>query len=149
MLVLAQSLPESRYVYLPEDQPCPTIPEGSPLLIDEAQRLPRAARRLVFNSGLPLVLATHVDLRRPLQRAGYRVHTEQIGQTNDETLIAELLNRRIRASRLGEGATPRLTCRDAAVLVQRFGSDVRGIESYLYERVQTQVFSDGEMRFVD
>ena len=42
MLALAQRFPESSYVYLPEDGPCPAIAEGNPLLIDEAQRLPRA-----------------------------------------------------------------------------------------------------------
>ena len=30
-----------------------------------------------------------------------------------------------------------------------FGSDIRAIENYLYERAQTQVVHHGEMRFVD
>ena len=134
----------------PEDEPCPAIPAGAPLLIDEAQRLPRAVRRQVFASGLPLVLATHRSLRRSLVRAGYQVQTHYIGQTNDAALLCKLLNRRIEASRLNSaGQIPQLTPEDASALVNRFGSDIRAIESYLYEVVQTQVFSHGEMRFVD
>lgn len=149
MLVLEQAIANATYVYLPEDQPCPAIPEGNPLLIDEAQRLPRRVRGRVFASGLPLVLATHRDLFRSLQRAGYQVHTELIGLANDASMICEFLNRRIKASRLERGPVPRLSHSDASVLAERFGTDLRGIEGYLYERVQTQVYSHGEMRFVD
>ncbi len=150
MLVLAEAIDDSAYVYLPEDEPCPAIPAGAPLLIDEAQRLPRAVRRQVFASGLPLVLATHRCLRRSLERAGYQVQTHYIGQTNDAALVCELLNKRIEASRLNsDGELPQLTPEEASVLVNRFGSDIRAIESYLYEVVQTQVFSHGEMRFID
>jgi hypothetical protein len=150
MLVLADVLADAAYVYLPEDEPCPAIPEGRPLLIDEAQRLPRAVRRCVFATGLPLVLATHRDLGRQLARAGYQVRTHQIGSSNDASLIRELLNRRIEASRLSpRGDVPTLTAGDADFLVGRFGSDIRAIEAYLYEVVQTQVFSHGEMRFID
>lgn len=149
MLVLRQVLSDSTYVYLPEDQPCPSIPAGNPLLIDEAQRLPRRIRRKVFSAGIPLVLATHRDLGRALRRAGYSVHTEQIGRGNDAALIHQVLNRRVQASRLADGPIPQLTLKQAAVLARRFGSDIRGIEAYLYEQVQRQVFSHGEMRFVD
>ena len=150
MLVLAAAMADSAYVYLPKDEPCPAIPVGNPLLIDEAQRLPRSVRRRVFAAGLPLVLATHRDLSRSLMRAGYQVQTRQIGQTNDAALLHQVLNKRIQASRLDpRGDVPVITARDAATLVDRFGSNIRAIESYLYEFVQTQVFRDGEMRFID
>ncbi len=149
MLVLAREFPAASYVYLPEDGPCPAIAEGKPILIDEAQRLPRAAWREVFGTGLPLVLATHRDMSRRLRRFGYTVHTDRIGAGNTPELICQLLNRRINASRLQEGPLPVVSLDDARRLVQRFGSDVRAIESYLYERVQTQVVHHGEMRFVD
>jgi hypothetical protein len=150
MLVLRETLADSAYVYLFENEPCPAIPSGRPLLIDEAQRLPRHVRRQVFASGLPLVLATHRDLRRPLVRSGYRVSTQEIGKTNDAALVHALANKRIEASRLtAHGAVPRLSMDDAHRLVNQFGSDIRAIESYLYEVVQTQVFSHGEMRFID
>ncbi len=150
MLVLAEAFDDSAYVYLPEDEPCPAIPSGTPLLIDEAQRLPAVVRRRVFASGLPLVLATHRNLRRALVRAGYRVQTHHIGQTNDASLVRQILNKRIEASRLtAAGQLPELSIEDATALVDRFGSDIRAIESYLYEVIQTQVFSHGEMRFID
>lgn len=44
MLALMNRFPDASYVYLPENGPCPAIADGNPLLIDEAQRLPRTAR---------------------------------------------------------------------------------------------------------
>lgn len=149
MLALARRLPGASYVYLPEDGPCPPIAEGSPLLIDEAQRLPRAAWRRVFATGLPLVLATHRNMKRLLRRFGYAVHTEWIGEGNTPELICRLLNRRMEAARLRPGPIPVISMDDADRLFKNFGSDIRGIENYLYERVQIQVVHHGEMRFVD
>lgn len=149
MLALASKLPDSVYVYLPEDTPCPPIAEGHPLLIDEAQRLPWAARRLIFAAGIPLVLATHRDMSRSLRRHGYEVSNEQIGDGNTPELVFRLLNRRIEASRLASGPVPVLSLQNARWLVEHFGSDIRGIEGYLYEQAQTQVMHNGEMRFND
>ena len=149
MLALAGKFSDASYVYLPEDGPCPAIPEGNPLLIDEAQRLPRKLRRRIFATGLPLVLATHVDINRQLRRFGYAVHTESIGDGNTPELLCQLLNRRIEASRLKLGPVPIVSLDDARQLVRQFGSDIRSIEHYLYERVQNQVAQHGEMRFVD
>ncbi len=149
MLVLQHQLADSAYVYLAEDEPCPAIPRGCPLLVDEAQRLPRRVRRAVFAAGLPLVLATHRDLTRPLRRAGYTVHTEQIGRPPDPALVREMVNRRIEWCRMGDGPVPQLSLRDAAWLVSRFDSDLRAMEAYLYDQVQRQTYSDGQMRFID
>lgn len=149
MLALASRFPAASYVYLPEDRPCPPIAAGSPLLIDEAQRMPLAAWRLITATGLPLVLATHRDLGRRLKRFGYTVSTERIGDGNTPELVCELLNRRIEGSRLHSGPLPTVSLAEARGLVQRFGSDIRGIEHHLYERVQTQVNQHGKMRFVD
>lgn len=149
LLSLHHHLPDSAYVYLPEDSPCPAIPMGNPLLIDEAQRLPRAVRRAVIRSGVPLVLATHRDLASELRRGGYQIITHRIGARLDPRRLRELLNRRVRWCRLGDGPVPELSLADAHDLVARFGSDIRGIEDFLYDRVQQQAYSDGEMRFVD
>lgn len=149
LLAIADRFPGASYVYLPEDGPTPAIAAGRPLLIDEAQRLPRRVRNAVFANGAPLVLATHRDLTRPLRRHGYHVQTQQIGQGNDAALIERLLNARIEASRLGPGPTPRVTSNDAKRLSDRFGSDIRAVEFFLYEQVQTQVMTDGEVRFID
>ncbi len=150
MLAIAKAFPSSSYVYLPEDQPCPTIPTGEPLLIDEAQRLPWRIRRKVFASGATLVLATHQDLSTALRRAGYTVTTEKIGLSLSVGQLAEILNRRIVASRRDHRQpVPRISHEDADALIRRFGTDVRGIESYLYDIVQSQVNHHGEMRFID
>ncbi|KAA5542752.1 hypothetical protein FYK55_14625 [Roseiconus nitratireducens] len=150
MLAIQRAFPTACYVYLPEDQPCPSIPQGEPLLIDEAQRLPRRVRKDLLATGVTLVLATHRDLTRPLRRAGYQVFTQRIGLTLGPSELAEMLNRRILASRRDpQLPVPRISLRDAAELIRRFGTDVRAIEGYLYDTVQSQVNDHGEMRFID
>ncbi len=149
MLVLAARFAQSSYTYIAEDEPCPPIPWGKPILIDEAQRLPRAARSAVFSSGAPLVLATHRCLARTLARFGYLVTTIRIGAQNHEPLLREMVRRRIDASRHREGPLPQLSAHDAAQLIRRFGTDFRAIENFLYEQVQAQCYSHGEMRFID
>ena len=150
LLAIEARVENACYVYLPEDGPCPSIPDSSLLLIDEAQRLPRAIRRQVFQSGRALVLATHSDLSRPLRMYGYDVHSERIGLKLSPERLAEILNRRIRASRRDdELPTPSVTTSTAEKLIRRFGTNVRAIEGYLYDIVQSQVDDHGKMRFID
>jgi hypothetical protein len=149
MLSLAERIPDAAYTYLPEDGPCPPIPQGRVVLIDEAQRLPRHVRRSIFSTGLPLVLATHRDLAGPLRRHGYAIHTQRIGQTNTPELVRKVLNRRIESSRRGPGPIPEIRLDFARSLVARFGTDVRSIEDHLYELVQSQVTDHGQVRFDD
>lgn len=147
MLKLRSSLPKSSYTYIPEHPPCPAIAIGNPILVDEAQRLSRSARRCVFRSNRPLVLATHKDLSKPLIKHGYSVHTEHIGEGNSPELVCQLLNRRIEASRLRSGAIPVISMEDAQSLVAKYGSDIRGIEGKLYLWFQNLLEGgiDGEM----
>ena len=133
---LQSRLPDSAYVYLPETGTIPAIPIGDPLLIDEAQRLTRRIRNRVFASGIPLILGTHRSLARPLRRWGYTVRSIAIGQDNTANLIHRILNRRIESSRLGEGCIPTISIDQANELYDRFGTDVRSIEGYLYEQFQ-------------
>lgn len=149
MLALRRRFPKASYVYLPEDCPCPPIAAGDPLMIDEAQRLPRAVRRRVWASGLPLILATHRDLARGLRRSGYRVWTIHIGRGNTSSLVCQLLNRRIESSRLRAGPVPALSMRMADELVSRFGTNIRAIEHFLYEQLQNQVDQHGEVRSIN
>ncbi|QDT02424.1 hypothetical protein K227x_08000 [Rubripirellula lacrimiformis] len=159
MLAIAHQWAGSCYVYLPEDGPTPPIPMADLLLIDEAQRLPGKLRRRVFATGMPLVLATHRDLSRSLARQGYQVHTESIGDGNDVRLIQQILNARIEAARWKSSPVPEVTLRDAEALFARFGSDIRQLEHFLYDRIQnqvmgspmkaSQVIQNGQMRFVD
>ncbi len=149
MLALASNFPECSYTYVAEDEPCPAIPWGRPILVDEAQRLTRRARQAVMTSGEPIVFATHRDLTKALRASGYDVTTYTIGTSNDATLLCELVRRRIEASRDGDGEMPEFTRNDAERLIVRFGTDFRAIESFLYDQVQSQCYSYGEMRFID
>lgn len=149
LLALRAKLPRSSYAYLGENLPCPAIPEGRPVMIDEAQRLTKLVKHRVFSTGLPLVLATHADLSRTLGRYGYTVHTQHVGLSNGPELVEELLNRRIEASRLCDGPIPMVSREDAVCLVNRFGTDIRQMEHYLYERIQFQVTHNDKMRFID
>jgi len=139
MLAFHQQLPDSSYVYLPEDEPCPSIPVGNPVLVDEAQRLPRKEIKQLFSSGMPLILATHRDLRKRLQRYGYSVKTITIGEGNTTEHVQAVLNRRIEASRLGPGPVPKIDTDEASLLHQAHGTDIRSIERELYHQFQNQV----------
>ena len=136
MLCFHKHCSESSYVYLPEDEPCPSIAEGTPVLIDEAQRLPRRVMRALFSTGLPLILATHKDLRKPLEKSGYTVKTIAIGNGNSPQHIQKVLNRRIESSRLSLDPVPAISLRDATQLHERFGGDIRSIEHHLYDQYQ-------------
>jgi len=155
LLALWRQMDDASYVLLPEDGPCPAIPSGSPLMIDEAQRLPRSVRRSIFASGLPLMLATHRDLSRPLRQAGYQVHSIRLGDAPSPTVVRRILNRRLEHCRLGPGPIPQISLGETRQLTRRFGSDIRAIEHDLYERVQSQAFPStsppdhAQMQFVD
>lgn len=149
MLAIANRFADSVYVYLPEDGTIPVIAHGSPLLIDEAQRLPGSIRRSILSTGISLVLATHRDLTRPLRRFGYSVKTYRIGDQNDAALVHKILSARIESSTFDHTLSPKLSAADSDRLWQRFGSDIRGLEQFLYTRIQTQIMAHGEVRFID
>ena len=150
MLALLSHYPDAAYTYLPEDGPCPPIAAGSPLFIDEAQRLPWLRRRRALRRGVPLVLGTHCDLTVPLRRAGYQVHTVQVSANLTAPRLCTILNRRLELARLGSGETPRIDLALAERFIERFGRDIRAMEHFLYERIQQfSGAASGEMRFDD
>jgi hypothetical protein len=122
---------------------------GTPIIIDEAQRMPPPIRFAIFRRREPLVLGTHRDLTGPLRRAGYRVFTYHVGAQNDPYHVAKVANARLCAARLTAAEVPQLSIQDAQWLVTRFGDDLRAIESFLYNQVQQQVGCNGQMRFID
>ena len=115
------------------------------MLIDEAQRLPWRVRRAVFSTNVPLILATHRDLRTVLERYGYKVKTTTIGQHNTPEHIQAILNRRIEASRLEAGPVPQISIEFANALHQSFGNNVRAIEQKLYKEFQKLVIRHAKM----
>jgi hypothetical protein len=136
LLALKVRFPNAAYVHIPEDEK-PPIPVGNPLLIDEAQRLPRWKRWRVFRRIVPLVLGTHEDYSGELRRAGREVTTIEVGGRLGTSRLQQLLERRIEFARRGEGTVPHVTRKAIDNLLLRFGNDVRGMEGRLYEVFQT------------
>jgi hypothetical protein len=142
LLALGRSLPGAEYVYLPEDGPRPRIPSTRPLLLDEAQRLGRWQRRRVFAVPGALVIGSHEDHTLELERAGYRVVTHHVAESASDERLREMLNRRIGAAHAGTGPLPLVSERFAADLHRQFGSDIRGVEYFLYDLFQSRVHED-------
>ena len=136
LLKLHELAKNSYYVYVGEDRMIPTLPYAQPLMIDEAQRLPRKARNRIFHSGVPLILGTHRSLARSLRRNGYRVVSYRIGSQNDAGLLFEFVNRRLEAARYRPGALPMLSRTQADQLTRKFGTNIRAVESFLYDHMQ-------------
>lgn len=143
LFAICACFPAAAYVYLPEDDPHPKIPWGTPLLIDEAQRMSIWERRQVLRRRVPLALGTHRDLSRSLQRAGYRVRTIDVAAETNAARLQAIGNRRVELARLGRGPIPHLTKGDAQALDRRFGTDVRAMEHYLYDQFQHLAQGDG------
>lgn len=131
LLALRARFAGAGYVHIAEGE-WGTIPTGSPLLIDEAQRLTRWQQFRVFRRHVPLVLGTHVDFAEPLRRAGRRVMTVPVeGRMNPERL-ARILNARIDWVRRREGPLPHVRVETASRLLERYGPDVRRVLHELY-----------------
>ncbi len=119
------------------------VPEGSDRLrtrvlpdvffTDEAQRLRRRDLDRLFRSVDRLVIATHADLA-PF--AGRPVQTLVL-QGLDVDKLEGIVSRRIEAARRGAGVVPSLSRASLAVLIRRFGDDLRSLEAYLYEVFQS------------
>lgn len=129
-------------VYFPEEGDQPALPRSRPLFVDEAQRMRWWRRRQLLGGSGPLVLGTHRDMTRQLQSAGFQVLTVDLDQPMPPARLQEVLNRRIAASSV-EPMGPNihdhalfLTIQQVVALQDRFGSNIRRIEDYLYEQFQ-------------
>ena len=100
------------------------------------QRLTRSERRRILSVGIPLALATHRDLTRPLERAGYHVRSVHVAGRLSRAQIRSAFQRRIELARLGPGPLPTLTAADVAQLVRRYGHNLRAMEDHLYDEFQ-------------
>lgn len=136
LLAIASRFAAAAYVHLPEDAPTPPIPSGHPLLIDEAQRLPRRLRRQVFAGRTPLVLGSHENHAAELARAAYRVETVEVATTINGERMHAILNRRIQAARRAAGVIPTVSLETAERLLLEFRGDVRAVASHLYDVFQ-------------
>jgi len=151
LFALKKRLPHCPYVYFPDTGEQPLCPPQRPLLVDEAQRVQWWRRRQLLRGPGPLVIATHVDWTVRLQRAGFCVHTIDVGLPQSPEKLQQMLNRRILASAYLPSqeiacskADPAdadhhplcLTRAQVVDLQQRCGSNIRLIEHYLYDIFQ-------------
>lgn len=136
LLTLKELLPTSGYVHFPEDTR-PKIPTGSPLLLDEAQRIPWWVRRRVFKGTKPLVLGTHQDFSSELTRWGREVWTVQAGVNTDRIQLDKIVRKRIEFARRHAGEVPVVTMNTIDKLLDTHGADIRAIERRLYDLFQS------------
>jgi len=135
MLAIMRHFPGAVYVHVGENER-PRILHGHPLFVDEIQRLPRRTRRRIFRRPVSLCLGTHEDLSSELARAGFEVHTLEVGGALDAGRLRRILNRRIEAARRGSGPLPQVRIQTAQALIDRFGDDVRAIQWQVYDLFQ-------------
>ena len=135
LLAIRARFAAAGYVHLPEDETA-KIPTGSPLLIDEAQRMTFWQRLRTFRSKVPLVLGTHRDFTRELLLAGRTVETIEVQQGTSIDRLHELLNGRISWVRRSASPVPTITRSTVERLHVRHGSDIRSMLHELYDVFQ-------------
>ena len=135
LLAIKDCFPGAGYVHFPEGER-PPIPVGSPLLLDEAQRIPWWQRRKVFRTPGPLVLGTHRDFTTELQRYRRDVKTVEAGSATDAERLDKIFQRRIEFARRGPGPVPQVPLATTEQLIARYGTDVRSMEGHLYDLFQ-------------
>jgi hypothetical protein len=141
LLAIRAQFDSAGYVHLPEGER-PPIPTGSPLLIDEGQRLSWRQRHQIFRSDIPLVLGTHRDFNRALRRAGRRVLTFHVEEQTTPERVHRLLNARIQAARRGPGELPHVSHNTTERLLQEHGPNIRAIVQTLYGTLQSMTSVD-------
>ena len=140
LLAIEKRLLGAAYVYYPETGPRPALPRERPVLVDEADRMGWRQHVRLLRGGGPIVIGTHVDYSWRLKLAGFHVLNVSMEIPKEASLLAKILNRRIEASRLTEGLpVPRVEEEFAQQLSQRFDSNLRRIEHFLYERFQLSI----------
>ena len=135
LLRLKACFPGAGYVHFPEDER-PPVPDGNPLILDEAQRIPWWQRRQLFQRPVPLILGTHRDFTRQLRRMGRDVKTIMAGEKTDRKRLDEIFRQRIEFARRDSGPIPSVPLATIDKLVDRYGDDIRAIEGHLYDLFQ-------------
>jgi len=135
LLSLRCFYPSAPYMYIKEGE-SPSVPRGTPLFIDEAQRMPRPRRRRIFRRKASFAIGTHEDLTEELRDTGLVVQTIRPGQRLSARRLQEIFQRRIEHVRRGSGPVPSIRYQTILTLMDTFGDDVRGMEDHLYEIFQ-------------
>ncbi len=136
LLAIRSRCPNAAYTHIPEGQRA-RILRGTPILVDEAQRLTFWQRLSTFRSPIPLVLGTHRDFTDELIRAGRKVETIHVDAATTADRLHKIVNARVEEFRRGAGAVPSVSPETAATLLLKFGPDIRGAMHELYTTFQT------------
>ena len=135
LLKLRDLFPSAGYVHIPEGETRP-VPEGVPIMIDEAQRLTWWQRKRLFPRKVALVMGTHTDYESALKRSGREVRTVHVGQFSSTERIEQLLNTRIEYVRRSHGPVPIVTARTVRQLQEKHGCNIRSMLYDLYKELQ-------------
>ncbi len=141
LFALRQREPGLTQVYLPPGAHIPRLPPTRELLLDEAQRLPRWRRWLLFRRLERLALATHRDLRTELEGAEWQVRTFRVGNLS-HACLARILISRLRWAGRREGRGEPATTLEIAALHARYGGHLRALFDRLYELFQDPFISN-------
>jgi hypothetical protein len=137
LLALKTFFPDAPYVHLHDlkdfPQPLPPVPRAPLLFIDESQRLSPWRRFVLFRRSRSLVLGSHEDHTRQLERRGFEVLTVQVASNSAERL-KRIIDVRIERARRAAGPLPQVRAETVKRLIERYGDDVRAVEGHLYER---------------
>jgi len=126
------------YEYIPEGARTyrTGIPGLDAFFLDEADRIgPLAWRRLLRAAGrntCRIIIGCHRDQSLRFSRRGLALKTVHLGGVLDERFLCRILERRLGFAALPGGDPPRFSSDSASWLLERFGSDLRSLERFLY-----------------
>ncbi len=135
LLAIRSRFPDAGYVHIPEGQRA-AVPAGTPVIVDEAQRLTWWQRLTTFRARVPLVLGTHRDFTRELLRSGRTVETIRVENATNAERLQQLLNARIEKSRRDVGAIPSIGSETVQLLLEKHGPDIRSAIHEMYVMFQ-------------
>ena len=128
----------SEYIHIPEDETVkiPKVKFDVPFFVDEAQRLSPRQQHRCFSQKVPLVIGTHRCLEPELKQYRYQVETIKVCKLTSAEKIFEVTNRRVEFARRDGGEIPSIKIETAKRLYHEHGTDIRAIESHLYDLFQ-------------
>ncbi len=144
---LRQQHYQTSYVYLPADEPHPELEplKDGVLIVDEAQRLSRQARKRLFTSAQMktqqrvtaprLIYSSHEDFLTSSVQDSNDFVTYTLHGLNVHDLVG-LLDRRVQFFASGEDCKVHFEPEAIDFLISTFLSDLRAMEAYLYDFFQ-------------
>ena len=138
LIAIHSHFPDRPFIYLAEGERRIRFPSADSLFIDEAQRIPKWRRHLLFRRPCSMALATHDDLSAELTAAGYVVRTVDVDIGHSFDRLHAIFEHRISSvQRDINTPRPHITRAATEALCQRYGSNIRAMESHLYDVFQT------------